>query len=595
MSDRNTDSLLSLAEAVQRRAPVLKTYLPPSGLALRFANGAVISAAGLATNTVMEANAAQRALYRFLCAYPKTPPRIAAAAIIGHAGENPCALADLLILAAFFEPDAVITAQTADGLPFRITDLQKHLTHVPQARPRLCDRDAGGYTLVVEGQGVTPDGTVRSLSELSYPAFRLTDLSDPTDLTPVRALMADLQTEYTQWNIDRLVLRGSDTHGGFPLSGRDLQVLRRDLPDTTAVLWNGAALRLVNLMPGAYQSNYTRFPDAREQSVWQEIPAHAVIERLGDEVTERVIRAVQDFAIQAPVQPPRVAAAILADGSIVCAGHVPLHGLNVPSCAEAHAIRRAMVAQEAPGTLAALVLLIHENHTDDPLLGVQAAPCGFCREHIRAACAADAPVILTDGRGRFQWANAGDLLWEASVPQLLQERIDRNPIREISVRLSSDGAVPADLVALYQRAAMLSARHGGVATAAALTSDGDVLAVAAPCLHKPDCDYPPNIGPEFIYRGAAGARLVLLYHPQEAHAGQLGAYLRYWLAKVAENDKVNIHFASPSGIMPTSLRVRDVFGDGLSGFDFAANGRFVDGRSLHFHDHPVITGKDVRG
>ena len=242
---------------------------------------------------------------------------------------------------------------------------------------------------------------------------------------------------------------------------------------------------------------------------------------------------------------------ILASGRVVCAAHVPLHGLNVPSCAESHALRRAM-SEEPNGRITAMVLLMHENHTDTPLLGVEAAPCGFCRTCISAVCDGDTPIILTDGLGNFQWAQAGNLL----KYQILTPRF------------------PA-------------------AVAAAGIGNGDCLSVVTLRTGRPDCEYPPAIGPELAYRGGLRAERLLVFDPDPLRAGQVGAYARHWLAKAAATEgNPEILFDVPDGPLPEPLPVEKLFGN-LRGFDFAANGQFVDGRSLNLQHHAVIAGENV--
>ena len=548
MSNRNTDSLLMLAEAVQQQAPVLKRYLPPCGVALAFANGAVITASGIPINTVMEAGAVQRALYQFLQAYPGIQPQITAAAAVGAAGENACTLADLLSLAAYSDKDTLFCYRRNDGTIATLADVRGRFSHLPHATPELRGTEGGGYTVRLVGTARTHTGEHADLGSLIYPDFQLTSAPDPTDLTPVRALIADLYERFDSWTIAEIALTNTD--GSFPLSGRDLQVLRRALPDTTPVLWNGVRETLASLMPGAYQSNFTSFASEQPQDIWQDVAATALETRLGAAVFRQAVADVIAFAATAPVQPPRVAGVVLADATVVCASHVPLHGLNVPSCAESHALRRAL-SQEQHSSIRALVLLMHENHTDTPLLGIEAAPCGFCRTCIAAVCDADVPIILTDGAGRFQWAAAGSLL-------KYHRPVQQNP----------------------------------VSMAAAETGDGHCLSVTALRSGYHDCDYPPAIGPEMAYRDAAARRL-LLYTRDAAAAEQVGAYARHWLAKAADNNTaVAIEFDTPCGPLPDPLRVDTLFG-ALPGFDFAANGRFVDSRALHLQHHTIITGADV--
>jgi cytidine deaminase len=422
------DALLTLAAAARQQAPRGKPTLPPCGIAARFANGTVLATAGLAFNTVMAAGAAQRLLHTFLKTYPDAPPRIAAAAAVGAAGEPPCTLADLLTLAAFADPAAALLCHSGDDLPtptptspitgmsithlaitnlaitnLAITNLAGRFTHLPRPATSFAPR----YTLHAIGTGGTRTGHTVPLMGY-WPAFQLTICSDPTDLTAVRAMLADLMTAYADWHLERLVITGTVPDDSFPLSGRDLQALRRAMPGTLPIQWPGGEATLDALMPGAYQSNYTRFQTPPDMPCWHETPATTLAARLGAEHFHHTVAAVTAFASTAPVQPPRVAGVLLETGDVICAGHLPLHGVNVPSCAETHALRR--VLQQPQARLRALFLHIHENHTDDPLLGVQAAPCGFCREHIAALCPPDMPVILMNGRGRFQTAAAGQLL-----------------------------------------------------------------------------------------------------------------------------------------------------------------------------------------
>ena len=289
MSNRNTDSLFTLADAVRRRAHVLKPYLPPCGLVLAFDTGAVITASGIPINTVMEANAAQRALYQFLRDHPGEQPRIVAAAAAGARGENACMLADLLNLAAFSDGNTVFTYRQNDGSVTTMTDLSGQFSHLPQAAPRLLGADAGGYTLRLTGTATTREGATVDLGGMAYPDFQLTAAPDPTDLTPARAFVADLYEQFQAWTIDAIILSGTGRDGDFPLSGRDLQVLRRTLPETTPVIWNGVHDTLASLMPGAYQSNYTLCRHESGQPFWQDVPVAALAETLGGAVFEQAV------------------------------------------------------------------------------------------------------------------------------------------------------------------------------------------------------------------------------------------------------------------------------------------------------------------
>lgn len=131
-----------------------------------------------------------------------------------------------------------------------------------------------------------------------------------------------------------------------------------------------------------------------------------------------------------------------------------------------------------------------------------------------------------------------------------------------------------------------------VAVVAAQTTYGECLSVRTLLTGKPDCDYPPAIGPELAYRGRETAQRLLLYTPDAKQVEQLGAYARHWLANAAGETASEIMFNGPRGTIADPLRLSSLFGN-LPGFDFAVNQRFVDGTALHLQHHAVIAGEDM--
>lgn len=528
MSNRSLAELSDLATKTCADAPVLKPYLPPNAVAVQFANGDMLARAGVPINTVMEANAAQRVLYERL-----RQGKTLEIQSVAVAGGLP--LADLMTLAAYAAPDGrlLVNGQT----------VPLHRSLLPfgprQQAERRTNPQRGYYALRCHGTAVDESGRTVDLSALGdYPAFRLLRIADPTDLTPVRAMVADWHTRFRprSWDVACIQVQGQLRDGTFPLSGRDVQVLRRELAGGVVIHWmrpgQGVEVMLLDdLMPGAYQSNHTHIqtPDA----FWRDTPENQLGVSAGD--LHRMQAALAVCAATAPVQPPRVTAVLLENGEIVTGSHLPLLQLNVPSCAEANALRAA-----AGQKIAAVLIQIHENHADTPLLGPQAAPCGFCREHIMACCPPQTPVILTDGHGRYQQARAKDLLKYHTECQ------------------SQPVTVVADSDDLWMQAKSLSQGMHHVPTATAFTSNGLVMAAAAPYISQPDCFYPPMIGQRLQAIGEQ-AEAYLLYSPKSALTGQIGAYQAVWLAKSARDLETRVMFADRWGIQ-AEASVSDLLG-----------------------------------
>jgi cytidine deaminase len=361
--------------------------LPIDAVAFRTHEGEVWWARPYRFSSVAAAPAAGRLLHRYVSAFMRLP--VLDAVLVPET-----ALEEVLWLASYAHKETQ-WYPAADCLS--PTPLVELFSLVPTLRPPPFSYH---LTLEARGRGKSFHGRAGMLPELPPP--------DVEHITPLRALLADLEETRENW-LEACLTIQDDTADFFPLSGRDLQLLRRLTSDQTVIRWRDTSYPLSFFLPSPYLSGQTRDQTLSQPSPWKTVNKTELDEWFGEDGVTDHLAALLPLTLKTACNTPtpRAAVAWCTDGTIThqANGVLPQH--LVPGCAETLTLQTARAKTTAP--IRALMLLITgEDH--QPLWDQFAAPCGFCRDHIARFCTPDARIILTDALGTFQQADARALL-----------------------------------------------------------------------------------------------------------------------------------------------------------------------------------------
>jgi cytidine deaminase len=540
--------LKHLAEQAMLNAVRLNASLPmPFAVSMRLDGDIFLKGTSIHTSQTIAAPAVYRILLKYLQKRPRLF-RITDVYFLTAEENGVWPLEELLALQGFATPRTKI--YWADGE--RVTTKRLHdLLPLLPAPLRDIDPPQHPYLLGVSGHGTNRRTTLEEAFSNSLHAVPLSSEADPTMLTPMRALLADLHETYNQFEIEKLEIWMEQdipsANMAMPISGRDLQALARETPPSMSVLYYPCfeaapiTMTLHDLMPGAYISSKAKYHTIHDYH-WQEADAKLLNVMLGQAgITEHLEKAALAALLKTDPKhgAPRAMAAISTKGEMIAAHNLPIQPHGIPSCAETIGLRLGMA--HFPGLkIKAMLQIITDDH-HHPILGNHAAPCGFCRESILQCADDETLIILSNTKGQYQYAHASSLLpfskhalgWVPEGGMPLHHTND-----SFMLPLAADkGMNPKHLHRLALQVMSWSRRK--TALVAYSRASELVYTVTAASSAYADCHWPPLL-PQLLSNTMDKADMYL-YCTHLPDQG-MGAFLRYGLLYSARSKQTPLYF-----------------------------------------------------
>ncbi len=400
-------ALQHTAEQEAKYAPIFKAHLPkPNGVAVLLDDGRIISSHASMSSTTISASAGGRIIQSIQESTPPSSalPRIIAVSGFAKTGTS-LTHADMHALYPLTMPDTHVinTGGTlAALLPYPPARLP--YTHQPY------------YNLTLHGDGRPRKNSSESpsFSPLAH-GWPMLQTPDPTDVTPLRYLLAWIKSNYAAQ--PRFSLHSMHIDGwvgkDLPLSGRDWQALAREAGSTIPIHWHGQEHALNTIVPSIYSSTYMPEATLPEPDIFIEYPLAqlAFTTGISEAILEQMTLATKDALAKAHTPfsgTPRAASVLLNDGKVISGCNVQLPPVGVPSCAESLTLWQARCHADAQA-IKAIMIMVEDEH-GRILFGAKAAPCGFCRENFLQHAHPATLIILCDSEGRYSVSHAAALL-----------------------------------------------------------------------------------------------------------------------------------------------------------------------------------------
>lgn len=515
--------LQTAAREALQQAPILKPSLPPKALAIHLADGTILAAHQVITSSVINAPAAARLLFSYFQKNSALPP-ITATWYEGHP-----LLEDTLLLQAYSAVESVIYLQEKPYALNTLHDFAPVKSSTPIAE--------NAYSLEI----ITPE------TRVYYQNVTLLAENDPTDLTPMRAALADLQTFYKgqPWQTTKIIIRPLQQEiyqhrFDFPISARDLQAARREILPTVPVFIEAAhgenkTTTLAEMMPAAYRSGHTVSCHIPTYSLWKNASA-ATLDALLEEngLCQRLDEEVRQIVpLLKGAMAPRAAVGITQRGTIIRGANFQIPPSGILTCAETVAMRHGFAIEPAMQ----LKVLFLEITAEDgiPLLGEEAAPCGFCRESLARCADANTIIIQSNRQGQYRFAYA---------TELLQQSQNYKAAPAATALLATQyPSLTGSLAEMQNLAQSFYEKGRCLPIAVAYSSDTQQLYIAdsSPNAYA-DCRYPPMLAQALLLAQTTATRFFVLQKQ-----AVVTVYLRANLPSVAESPDTPVFLGTLHG------------------------------------------------